>query len=184
MTNFPPRRNCRVLFFAFAVLLILPVAAARAQAFRDGQSAPVAVQLEGDLTGFRKEDAAQYLSAAMNGAGVAGWNFQVASGAAAADRVVWMVQLDPYAGGGVRTFFPIPGQQKLFGPHRQISVELRLYLAGQYQAAVFGQAVIQGGAQDKELGAFIARLSQGLLGVQGAYRAGDTVPDAAAKPAH
>lgn len=74
---------------------------------------------------------------------------------------------------GVRQFFPMPQVQKLFGARHHITAEAMLYLDDQYQTLMFGQAAIQGGAQDGDLAAFVSSMTQDLLGPHGAYRAID-----------
>jgi hypothetical protein len=64
--------------------------------------------------------------------------------------------------------------ERTFGVHRPITIEARLYLNGEYQMLVEGQATIQGGSDDRDLAAAIASLTQSLLGNSGAYRSIDT----------
>jgi hypothetical protein len=49
--------------------------------------------------------------------------------------------------------------------------EVRLYLNGEYQTLVEKQAIIQGGADDPDLAAAVASVTQSLLGPSGAYHA-------------
>jgi hypothetical protein len=136
----------------------------------------LSVEASGPLPGFRPEDAIHYLAEAMSGQ--SGWRFvtQAPSASLPRDRIEWRFELDPYAGGGVRQFFPMAQMRQLFGARHRVSAEARLYLDGQYQTLVFGQATIQGGADDKELAAFVARMTNDLLGEHGAYRAIDLTP--------
>jgi hypothetical protein len=64
--------------------------------------------------------------------------------------------------------------ERTFGIHRPITIEVRLYLNGEYQTLVEGQAIVQGGPDDRDLAAAVASLTQSLLGTSGAYRATDT----------
>jgi len=146
-----------------------------------GQNPPLAAEItlsvesRDALPGFRKEDEARYLTDQMAAAGTQGWAFVAAPAPPfpPRDRIEWHFELDPYAGGGVRQFFPMPGVQRLFGARHLITAEAMLYLDDEYQTLMFGQATIQGGAQDPDLAAFIARMTEGLLGKNGAYHAID-----------
>jgi hypothetical protein len=163
--------------FTFGALtLAMP---ARAQA-----AAPViALAVEGrdPLPGFRKDDEAIYLSAQMRRTAVPGWSFAPAAPASLppANRIEWRFELDPFAGGTVRQFFPMPSVARLFGARHLITAEAMLYLDNEYQTLMFGQATIQGGADDKALASFIVRMTENLLGEAGAYRAIDMNPPAA-----
>jgi len=152
-------------------ILIILLSAAPAEA------APIALSvMTGDtLPGFEQSAEPQYLAHEMAASGVAGWSFMAAPSPALPprDRIVWHFELDPYAGGGVRQYFPMPGVRRLFGTHHLITAEAMLYLDDQYQTLMFGQAAITGGAEDGELAGFIRRMTQGLLGEHGAYRSID-----------
>jgi hypothetical protein len=76
----------------------------------------------------------------------------------------------------------MPGVQRLFGARHLITAEAMLYLDDEYQTLMFGQATIQGGGQDKDLAAFIVRMTRGLLGETGAYRSIDMGRAAADAP--
>ena len=133
------------------------------------------VSVEGAIPGFAGAEAAEYLAAQMNSVGAAGWSFHPGIGSVP-DRVEWRVTPQALASGGMRQFFPMPAVQRLFGNRHQISVEMRLYIGGQYQTLTYGQTVIQGGPQDEDLAAFVARMTRDLLGEHGAYRAIDIAP--------
>jgi hypothetical protein len=162
--------------FVAAILLLLPAGRPKAE------TGPVtlSVTASGPLPGFRAEDATRYVTQQMAASGVNGWRFVAAPAPAnpPRDRIEWHFELDPYAGGGVRQFFPMAQVQKLFGVKHRISAEARLYLDGQYQTLMFGQATIQGGAEDKDLAHFVAQMTGGLLGEHGAYRSIDLSPGA------
>jgi hypothetical protein len=64
--------------------------------------------------------------------------------------------------------------ERIFGAHRPVTIEARLYLNGEYQTLVEKQAVIGGGPDDTNLAAAIASVTQNLLGSQGAHRAIDS----------
>lgn len=145
-------------------------------------AAPVtlAVMPRGALPGFRAEDAALYLTQQMAVQNLPDWAFIPAPAPPypPRNRIEWHFALDPYASGGVRQYFPMPQVQKLFGARHRVTAEAMLYLDDEYQTLVFGQATIQGGAQDKDLAAFIAAMTQNLLGPHGAYRSIDLAPPA------
>jgi len=165
------------LFAALTLALTLPATAAETPAIA------LSVITDGPLPGFGDASASPWLAALMDRAGVSGWDFAPATGAPP-DRVEWHFALIPYAGGGVRQFFPMPQVQRMFGNLHMVSAEARLYLDGQYQTLVFGQAVIQGGAQDKALADFVARMTQQLLGEHGAYRSIDMGLPSPTSPPH
>jgi hypothetical protein len=161
-------------------LLALLLIARLAQPAQAQQSAATPVPLlsvvaRDPLPGFRKQDEVQYLTDQMKAAGTPGWRFVAAPQPPfpPRERVEWHFELDPYAGGGIRQFFPMPGMQRLFGTRHLVTAEAMLYLDDEYQTLMFGQATIAGGAEDKALAAFIMRMTQGLLGEKGAYRSID-----------
>jgi hypothetical protein len=127
------------------------------------------------LPGFRKADETNYLADQMRQAKAPGWSFAapVAPDLPPHNRIEWHFELDPYAGGGIRQFFPMPGLQRLFGARHLITAEAMLYLDDEYQTLMFGQAAIRGGADDTALAAFIQRMTEELLGPKGAYRSID-----------
>jgi hypothetical protein len=88
--------------------------------------------------------------------------------------------LNPYAGGEVRSFMRPHIAEGIFGVHRPITIEARLYLNGEYQTLVEKQVVIQGGPSDPDLAAAVASLTENLLGPSGAYSA----IDAGQRPAY
>jgi hypothetical protein len=176
-------RNFMALLFA-ALTLPLTLMGTGAAAQTTGAAASVvalSVITDGPLPGFGDASASPWLAVEMDQADVSGWDFAPATGAPP-DRVEWHFALIPYAGGSVRQFFPMPQVQRMFGNLHMVSAEARLYLDDKYQTLMFGQAVIQGGAQDKALAAFVMRMTQQLLGEHGAYRSIDMSP-AAPRPA-
>ena len=178
---FPARPASRVAEIFLALLLLWPVCRP-AQA----QTTPItalSVVARDPLPGFRNEDETRYLADRMCQAGAPGWSFAAAIQPALPphNRIEWHFELDPFAGGGIRQFFPMPGVQRLFGARHLITAEAMLYLDDEYQTLMFGQATISGGADDKELAAFVLRMTQNLLGEKGAYRSID-MSGPAAKP--
>ena len=141
----------------------------------DIQPVTLSVMVTGGLPGFRDADAAPYVAQAMAATDLPEWRFTPGHDDAS-DRVEWTVTPDPYASSNVRQFFPMPQVQKLFGDRHRITVEARLYLGGQYQTLMLSQATIRGGASDRELASFIAKMTEDLLGGHGAYNAIDLAP--------
>jgi hypothetical protein len=170
------RRRRRIFRAVLAGLLVL----APAQAFAQTQTVTLVVTSRDALPGFRREDTAQFLAQEMEKSGVPGWHFAAAPAPAypPRNRIEWHFELDPYAGGGVRQFFPMPAVKRLFGARHLITAEAMLYLDDEYQTLMFGQATVQGGAADPDLAAFVARMTDGLLGAHGAYRGIDLSPAA------
>jgi len=100
----------------------------------------------------------------MAQARLADWRFKpIAGGSNPPNRVEWSFKLDPYAGGEVRSFVPLSTGERLFGVHRPITIEVRLYLRGKYRRLVSEQAIIEGGRHDPDLAAVVARLTRNLL---------------------
>lgn len=60
------------------------------------------------------------------------------------NRVSWHFTSEPYAGGGVRQFIPIPSLQRLYGARRMLSVQAQFYLAGRLRAEASEKAAIIG----------------------------------------
>jgi hypothetical protein len=128
------------------------------------------IEVSGTLPGFRSGELPGYVAREMSNARLPAWRFDAApANGAPPNRVEWRFQLNPYAGGGIRMIARMPAVERLFGVHRLITIETRLYLDDQYQTEVFGQATIQGGASDRDLAAAVARLTRALLGEAGAY---------------
>ena len=132
------------------------------------------------LPGFQRSELARYLAARMGEARLADWRFAPAAGdGVAADRVEWSFKLNPYAGGEVRRIGGSLSYEGRLAAHRPVTIEARLYLNGEYQTLVEQQAIVEGGADDPDLAAAVASVTQNLLGPAGAYRAIDTRPSRA-----
>jgi len=122
------------------------------------------VGASGALPGFHSADLPRYLGQQMAQARLADWRFKpIAGGSNPPNRVEWSFKLDPYAGGEVRSFVPLSTGERLFGVHRPITIEVRLYLRGKYRRLVSEQAIIEGGRHDPDLAAVVARLTRNLL---------------------
>lgn len=153
-----------ILIFAFVCSMSM-VPRVRAQA---GAATPVILVVEssGGLPGFHIHDLPEYLASHMADAKLTDWHFEpMANDASRPNRVVWSFKLNPYAGGEVKRFSRIPGGR------RPVTFEVRLYLNGEYQTLVEGQAMIVGGPNDPALAAAVTNLAESLLGPSGAYRA-------------
>jgi len=149
--------------------LIWQIASATAEA-------PITLKVEAfqGLPGLHHSALSRFLAAHMADAGAAGWRFVPAEGdIAAPNRVEWTFRLNPYAGGEVRQFVREPAAEQGFGAHRPVTIEVRLYLNGEYQTLVERQAMVQGGQNDLEFAAAVASATESLLGLSGAYRAID-----------
>ncbi|MEA1672242.1 hypothetical protein [Nitrospirillum sp. BR 11163] len=131
------------------------------------QGGVLAVTAVGDLPGFLPQEVAPFLAIVMNTAGMntpGGGQSFIAAGSPAPDRVEWTFRPNPYAGGASRSLGPPrPASARLFGTHRLISVELRLYRGGRYQAQVFGQVEVQGGRRDADLQTFVSDMTRRIL---------------------
>jgi hypothetical protein len=127
------------------------------------------------LPGFHVGDLPRYLAQQMSRVMLSEWRFEPAAAAAspALDRVEWSFKLSPYAGGEELSFVRPNMAQRIFGAHRPVTVEARLYLNGEYQTTVEQQATIEGGPDDPDLAAAVAQVTRNLLGSQGALRAID-----------
>lgn len=165
------RRRVALVAWWALVTAFGPFALARAAA-----STTLEVEASNALPGFHRADLPRYLALHMAEAQLADWRFEAAtSNGIPADRVEWSFKLNPYAGGEVRSFarsLSLFHEQK-FGAHRPITIEARLYLNGEYQTLVEEQAIVQGGPDDSDLAAVVAKVTQNLLGPSGAYRAID-----------
>jgi hypothetical protein len=119
----------------------------------------------------------RYLALHMTETGLGEWHFEPAADSGpAANRVEWTFRLNPYAGGGVRSFAHTSVNQQGFGERRPITIEARLYLNGEYQTLVERQAVIRSSPDDAEFAAAVTSATQALLGPSGAYHAIDLGP--------
>jgi hypothetical protein len=140
-------------------------------------AAPITLTVEAfhGLPGLHHSALSRFLAAHMADAGLADWRFEPAKAdPEAPNRVEWTFRLNPYAGGEVRNFMRAPVSEQGLGVRRPVTIEVRLFLNGEYQTLVEHQAMIQGGPNDPELAAAAASAAQSLLGPSGAYRAIDT----------
>jgi hypothetical protein len=83
----------------------------------------------------------RYLSQQMEQVRFSEWRFEPAgANGLAPDRVEWSFTMNPYAGGEQRSFVRPHMEQRIFGAHRPVTIEARLYLSGEYQTMVEQQA--------------------------------------------
>ncbi|MFL5265411.1 MAG: hypothetical protein ACJ8AH_02245 [Stellaceae bacterium] len=133
------------------------------------------VETPDTLPGFHRGDLPQYLALHMGAARLVDWRFEPAADKGSApDRVEWRFKLNPYAGGNVRSFVHPHMAERTFVAYRSVTIEAKLYLNGEYQTLVEKQVVIEGGANDPNLAAAVAAVTETLLGSQGAFRAIDS----------
>ena len=162
------RRSARIVGLVLLAILAsftTPSAAA---------SVTLKVESEEGLPGFHRVDLLRFLVTQMAAAGLADWRFEPAdNNGSALDRVEWSFKLNPYAGGEVRNLTHTLVYERQYGVRRPITIEVRLYLNGQYQTLVEKQAIIRSGPDDPELASVVATVTQSLLGPTGAYRAID-----------
>ena len=174
--------SCRRWFDCGGLVAMLALVALLWLSTSGNAEVPITVQGEAvrGLPGLHHSVLSRFLAAHMADAGLPDWRFQPVNGdSEAPNRVEWTFRLNPYAGGGVRNFVPAPVAERGFGEHRPVTMEVRLYLDGQYQTLVYHQAMIQGGPNDSEFAAAVASATTSLLGPSGAYRAIDTGPHSA-----
>jgi hypothetical protein len=167
------RTNCIVLCLLMSATPSLPAESAEA-----GSPVTLEVSVPGGLPGFSAAELSRYVTFHMAETHLFPWRFAPVGSAESEspDRVEWTFQLGPYAGGGVRSIVPVPERERLWGVHRPVAIEVRLYLDGNYQTAVFGQATIEVGDGDHHLAHAVMQLTQALLGESGAYRSIEVTP--------
>jgi hypothetical protein len=87
------------------------------------------------------------------------------------NRIEWSITTNASAEGGVRTYgFSRATMARLIGVHQFLSIEVTLYLDGQYQTASHSEITASGGPQDPDLMADVAQSTKQLI----AYTAMDT----------
>jgi hypothetical protein len=139
-------------------------------------AAPITLQVEAfhGLPSLHHSELSRFLAARMADTGLPDWRFEPAQGdIAAPNRVEWTFRLNPHAGGEVRRFGRAPVAEQGFSEHRPVTIEVRLYLNGEYQTLVEQQSMIQGDPNDSDFAAGVASATMSLLGPSGAYRAID-----------
>jgi hypothetical protein len=131
-------------------LVTLPAAA------EDGEAkARLGVYVSGTLPNFTGAEAVKFVAFQMTKPYVGRWSFAPGKGnpKSAPDRVEWHFEEQGPAEIGLHV----------------LSAELRLFLGGHYQTLVFNQATIGSDPDNTALAAFLVQMTQGLLGLNGAY---------------
>jgi hypothetical protein len=124
----------------------------------------------GGLPGFPAGALPRYLALHMTDAGLTEWRFEPAIGEGLpANYVQWSFALKPYAGSEVGSHRPHHLFRNEFSRLQSVTLEARLYLNGEYQTLVEGQALMDG-PDDPHLALAVTNLTRSLLGPSGAYR--------------
>jgi hypothetical protein len=161
------RRCSTTTVWSALVAVLLPFSFATATA-----QTTLQVATADTLPGFHIGTMPGYLSQQMAHVRLPDGRFEpAAANGRAPDRVEWGFKMNPYAGGEQRSFVRPHMDQRIFGAHRPVTIEARLYLHGEYQTIIEQQASIEGGPGDPDLAAAVASVTRNLLGPQGAYRA-------------
>jgi hypothetical protein len=134
----------------------------------------------GGLPGFQEGELSLYLARHMTDARLTEWRYELALGEGLpANYVLWRFRLKPYKGGEVYSHHPFHPSRETFGALYSVTLEARLYLNGEYQTLVEGQALMDG-PNDPHLALAVTNLTRNLLGPSGAYHRIDTEPHRAA----
>ena len=174
MISFNPiSARCRLVLVTVAMLLgcfDLTIASAFAS------STMLEVGAAGGLPGFQEGELQLYLARHMTNAGLTEWRYEPALGEGLpANYVQWKFRLKPYNGGEVYSHHPFHSSRETFGTLYSVTLEARLYLNGEYQTLVEGQALIDG-PNDPRLALAVTNLTRNLLGPSGAYHRIDAEP--------
>lgn len=159
--------------FALAAAAAFPLAAAA-----EAQPLTVAVAASGSIPGIRDADLSSFLADTMNTGADGSWHFEpTAPGAPPSpNRIEWSIKMNASAEGAVRTYgFSRATMERLIGVHQFLSIEVTLFLNGQYQTQSHSEVTATEGAQDPDLAADVVRSTRQLM----AY----TTMDTTAKPA-
>ena len=123
----------------------------------------------GGLPGFQEGELQLYLARHMTNAGLTEWRYEPALGEGLpANYVQWKFRLKPYNGGEVYSHHPFHRSRETFGELYSVTLEARLYLNGEYQTLVEGQALMDG-PHDPRLALSVTEITKNLLGPSGAY---------------
>jgi hypothetical protein len=119
----------------------------------------------GQVPGFRGDDLPRAILNGIQHVAPRDMSFEVApKGPLPPNRIEWRFHANPYAGGAVRYIGPArPAAERLFGIHRQVSAEAKLFLNGQFQSSVFGEATLAGTGDDPNFTSLIEGLTTTLL---------------------
>jgi hypothetical protein len=105
----------------------------------------------------------------MTDADLAEWRFEPATGEGLpANYVLWTFTLKPYAEREVLSHRPHHLFRGVVSGLHSVTLEARLYLNGEYQTLVMGQALMDG-PHDRHLALAVTTLTRRLLGPAGAH---------------
>ncbi|GIL39413.1 hypothetical protein [Roseiterribacter gracilis] len=146
-------------FLVAAILLLAPVASHATSldvVVADGAN---------QVPGLRGDDLPRAILNSMQHVAPRDMSVEVApKGPLPPNRVEWRFHANPYAGGAVKYIGPArSAAERLFGVHRQVTAEAKLFLDGKYQSTVFGEANLAGTADEPSFTALIEGLTTTLL---------------------
>ena len=151
------------LILAAGLPLLLGAMSATAAA---GKPVTLSVEVQGSLQGAKNDELSRIFATEMAQARTAEFQF-VPSGIDAPhapDRVEWSLVPGSDAAGDVRTFgFSRAMMGRLFGSHRIIRIEGRVFLNNAYQGMVSGQIRDIGDPRSAEIVSEVAELTRELL---------------------
>lgn len=142
------------------LLAACPLAAAAAQPMTIG------VAVEGSVPGISDAELPVYLADTMNSGADGEWHFVPVApgGPKPRNRIEWAIRTNASAEGSVRTYgFSRATMERLIGVHQFLSIEVTLYLDGQYQTAAHSEVTASGGPQDPDLMADVVRSTKQLI---------------------
>lgn len=140
----------------------------------------VAVVAQGSLPGVKDADLTPFLVNTMNAGAAGPWHFVPAASSAvkAPNRIEWSIRSMASAEGTVRNFgFARAAIDRMMGAHQFLSIEVTLFLNGQYQTASHSEVTATKEAKNPELVTDIVRGTKQLI----AYEAMDTTKPAIPK---
>jgi hypothetical protein len=124
------------------------------------------VEVQGSLQGVKNDELSRVFTAQMTRAQVSGWQFEPTGVDAphAPNRVEWSLIPGSDAAGEVRTFgFSRAMMGHLYGSHRVVRIEARVFLNNAYQGMVSGQIHDGGDPQDPEIVNEVSQLTRELM---------------------
>lgn len=143
------------------------------------QPRTVAVAASGSIPGISDADLSSFLADTMNTGADGSWHFEpMAPGAPPSpNRIEWSIKMNASAEGAVRTYgFSRATMERLIGVHQFLSIEVTLYLDGQYQTQSHSEVTATGGAHDPDLAADVVRSTRELMAYTTMDTTGKTPP--------
>src|SRR5262249_40418441 len=141
MTSFNPiSARCRLVLVTVAMLLgcLDPIITSPF-----ASSTMLEVGAAGGVPGVQESELVLYFGRHMTDAGLTEWRYEPAFGEGLpANYVQWRFSLKPYNGGEVYSHHPFHPSRETFGELYSVTLEARLYLNGEYQTLVEGQALM------------------------------------------